>query len=220
MTGEPPVSVRAHFERFPATVKGAFVVRGVDTDPHQVVFHEGRVLQVGSRGGRRLAMASATLDIPPRRDVFIPFELSVSDLEPGWYGLECDLDVDGVAGTFPAGRRFAVAWPRATVRRGSIRVDREVRLGDRGIVRVEQVDCGGDSIKIHLVATPPEPVTVRLAADGLRLEVLEIELDRDGGRAKVTAYPLLRSHGTLRIELAPGRGRARDAEGALDVTLP
>lgn len=220
MTGESPVSVRAHFERFPATVKGAFVVRGEDTDPHQVVFHEGRVVQFGGRGGRALAMASATLDIPPRRDIFIPFELSVSDLEPGWYGLECDLDVDGVTGTFPAGRRFAVAWPRATVRRGSVRVDREVRLGKRGIVRVEQVECGGDSIKLHLVATPPGPVSVRLAADGSRLEVLEIELDRDSGRGKVTAYPLLRSHKALRIELAPGRGRARDAEAALDVTLP
>lgn len=75
MTGESPVSVRAHFERFPATVKGAFVVRGEDTDPHQVVFHEGRVVQFGGRGGRALAMASATLDIPPRRDIFIPFEI-------------------------------------------------------------------------------------------------------------------------------------------------
>ena len=29
-------SIRAHFERFPATVKGAFVLRGADRDPHQV----------------------------------------------------------------------------------------------------------------------------------------------------------------------------------------
>ena len=32
-----PISVRARFERFPATVKGAFILRGEDANPHQVV---------------------------------------------------------------------------------------------------------------------------------------------------------------------------------------
>ena len=33
---EERVSIRAHYERFPATVKGAFVLRGSDRDPHLV----------------------------------------------------------------------------------------------------------------------------------------------------------------------------------------
>ena len=28
------VAIRAHFEKFPATVKGAFVLRSADRDPH------------------------------------------------------------------------------------------------------------------------------------------------------------------------------------------
>src|SRR2546427_30058 len=37
------VSVRTRFDRFPATVKGAFVVRGEDRDPHQVEVRVGGV---------------------------------------------------------------------------------------------------------------------------------------------------------------------------------
>ncbi len=220
MSAESVISVRAHFERFPATVKGAFVIRGDDPDPHQVVLREARVVAVGGHGRRPLAMAHATLDVAPHQDVFVPFELSVSDLDPGWYGLECDLDVDGVPATFPGGRRFSVAWPRATVRRGQVRVDRDVRLPDKGRVRVEQIECGGDSIKVNLVATPPEPVGVRLSADGSRLEILDVEFDSESGRGKVTAYPLLRTHRTLRIEVAPGRGRSRGADTGIEIALP
>lgn len=212
-----PISVRARFERFPATVKGAFIVRGEDPDPHQVVFREARVVSVGGRDAHEIPMASTTLDVAPRQDVFVPFEMAVTDLDPGWYDLECDVDVDGRPGTFPGGKRFSVAWPRATVRRGQVPVGREVKLGGGARVRVEQIDCGGDSIKIQLVVAPPEPVALRLSADGSRLEVLEADFEETSGRGKVVAYPLLRAHETLRIEI---RGRGKGAEGALDVSLP
>lgn len=211
------ISVRARFERFPATVKGAFIVRGEDPDPHQVVFREARVVSVGGRDAHEIPMGSTTLDVAPRRDVFVPFEMGVTDLDPGWYELECDLDVDGRPGTFPGGKRFSVAWPRATVRRGQIPVGREVKLGDGARVQVEQIDCGGDSIKFHFQVTPPEPVVLRLSADGRRLEVLEADFEEASGRGKVLAYPLLRAHRTLRIEV---RGRGKGAEGRLDVPLP
>lgn len=218
MSKAQPVSVRVHFDRFPATVKGAFVVRGEDPDPHQVIFKEARVVALGGGEGVQLAMARATLDVAPRRDVFIPFELSVAELEPGWYGLDCELDVDGIPVSFPGGRRFAVAWPRATVRRGSVRVDRDVRLGDRARARVEQIECAADSMKLHLVAIPPDPVSVRLSSDGSRVEILDVDFDGGTGRHKVTAYPLLRAASVLRIELTRGRGRGRPA--AIDVKLP
>jgi hypothetical protein len=211
------ISVRARFERFPATVKGAFIIRGEDRDPHQVILRGARVVSVDGRSVRPLPMASSTLDVAPKLDVFVPFEFAVSDLEPGWYDLVCELEVDGTAGTFPGGRRFAVAWPRATVRRGAIAVGKELKLGGGTKVRVEQVECGGDSIKVLLTVAPPGTLTPRLFADGARLEVLAVEADEGSGRVRVTAYPVLRTHRSLRIEL---KGRGRGTEASLDVGLP
>jgi hypothetical protein len=212
---DAPISVRARFERFPATVKGAFIFRGEDADPHQVVLSEARVSAVGG-GSSPLPMAPATLDVVPHRDVFVPFEFPVTELDPGWYTLVCDLEVDGTTSTYDGGSRFAVAWPRATVRRGPVKVDERVRLGD-GSVSVEQVDCTGDSIRIALAVEPPSEVTVKLNAGGRRLEVLEVEIDEDTGKGRIIAYPLLRSDEVLRIAL---RGRGRGTEASLDVPLP
>ena len=211
------ISVRARFERFPATVKGAFILRGEDPDPHQVVFGEARAAGIGIAMTRSVPIGPVTLDVAPHRDVFVPFELSVSDLDPGWYTLECDLDVDGSPRTYDGGRRFSVLWPRATVRRGQVKVERRVVLGTEAKVQVQHVDCAGDSIKVHLLVDPPTAVTVKLSADGVRLEVLETEFDEATGRAKVTAYPLMRTNEVLRIEV---RGRGRGSEGALEVRLP
>jgi hypothetical protein len=209
------VSLRARFERFPATVKGAFVLRGEDKDPHQVVVREARVVAVGG-GSHPIPMASVTLDVAPKKDLFVPFELQVSDLAPGWYGFECDLEVDGRPATYPGGKRFSVAWPRATVRRGLIRVGRELELqGAR--IRVEQVECRSDTIRIGLVVTPPEPVSVTLSADGTRIELLDVEADEATGRVGVVACPLFRTHKVLRVELGSG---GRGAECAFDVRLP
>ena len=210
-----PISVRARFERFPATVKGAFIFRGEDPDPHQVVVGGGRVSALGHGGSSPMPLAPVTLDVVPHRDVFVPFELPLTDLEPGWYTLVCDVEVDGSPATFDGGRRFSVPWPRATVRRGQVKVGRNVRLGDQ-TVQVEHVDCTGDSIKVSLRVDPPGAVTLKLFADGRRLQVLEIEADEGGGRAKATAYPLMRADEVLRIEL---KGRARGSDEAIEVPL-
>lgn len=210
-----PISVRARFERFPATVKGAFIFRGEDPDPHQVVVSGARVSALGPGGSSPMPLAAVTLDVVPHRDVFVPFELPLADLEPGWYTLVCDVEVDGSPATFDGGRRFSVPWPRATVRRGQVKVGKRVRLGDQ-TVQVEQVDCSGDSIKIGLRLDPPGAVTLKLFADGRRLQVLEMEGDEDAGRARATAYPLMRADEVLRIEL---RGRARGFEEAIEVPL-
>jgi hypothetical protein len=210
------LSVRARFERFPATLKGAFILRGEDANPHQVVFTEANVVGIGLPASRPMPIAPVTLDVVPHRDVFVPFELFVSDLEPGWYTMRAELEVDGTAGTFDGGRRFSIAWPRASVRRGTVKVERAVAVGD-GKVLVEQVECGGDSVKVHFRADPPMPVTAKLFANGGRLEVLETELDEATGRGKVVAYPVMRGQRTLRIEL---RGKGKGVQGALDVDLP
>ena len=210
-----PISVRARFERFPATVKGAFIFRGEDSDPHQVVVGGARVSALGPGGSSPMPLAPVTLDVVPHRDVFVPFELPLADLEPGWYTLVCDVEVDGSPATFDGGRRFSVPWPRATVRRGQLKVGKRVRLGDQ-TVQVDQVDCSGDSIKVNLRIDPPGAVTLKLFAGGRRLRVLEMEADEVGGRAKATAFPLMRADEVLRIEL---RGRARGSEEAIEVPL-
>lgn len=210
-----PISVRARFERFPATVKGAFIFRGEDADPHQVVVAAARVVSVGGGGSWPVPFSGVTLDIVPHRDVFVPFELPVSELEPGWYTLVCDLEVDGSPSTYDGGRRFSVPWPRATVRRGTIKVARDVRV-EGATVRVDHVDCAGDSIKVHVRVEPAGPLTIALFAGRRRLEVLELDLDETTGRGRVTAYPLLRTDETLKVELR-GKGRA---SGTVEVPLP
>lgn len=211
-----PISVRARFERFPATVKGAFILRGEDANPHQVLLREASVAGVGLGISRPMPLTSLLLDVAPHRDVFVPFEMPVADLDPGWYTMTCDLEVDGTARTYDGGRRFSVPWPRAVVRRGPIKVGRTTAVGGSKVT-VEQVDCAGDSVRVHLRAAPPADVTVRLSADGDRLHVLETDLDATTGRGRVTAYPLLRAHGVLRVEL---RGKGRGAEGSIEVSLP
>ena len=210
-----PISVRARFERFPATVKGAFIFRGEDRDPHQVVLHGARVAAVGPGGSSEVPVAPVTLDVVPHRDVFVPFELPVSELDPGWYALLCDVEVDGSPDTYDGGRRFCVPWPRATVRRGTVKVERDVDLGDAR-VRVEQLDCAGDSVKLLMRVDPPGPVTVRLSADGRRLEILESEIDETTGRGRVVAYPVLRTDAAVRVEI---KGKGRGAEASVEVTL-
>lgn len=211
-----PLSVRARFERFPATLKGAFILRGEDANPHQVVFREANVVGIGLPVSRPMPIAPVTLDVVPHRDLFVPFELLVSDLEPGWYAMRAELEVDGTPGTFDGGRRFSIAWPRASVRRGTVKVERAVAVGD-GKVLVEQVECGSDSVKVHVRVDPPMPVTAKLFAGGGRLEVLETDIDEPTGRGRIVAYPVMRGQRTLRIEL---RGKGKGAQGALDVELP
>jgi hypothetical protein len=213
---DTPISVRARFERFPATVKGAFIFRGEDADPHQVVVSEARIAAVGGGGSSPLPMSTVTLDVVPHRDVFVPFEFPVTELDPGWYTLVCDLDVDGTRSTYDGGNRFSVAWPRATVRRGSVKVGERVPLGD-GVVHLEHLECAGDSIRLSIAVDPPTEVVFKLNADGRRVQILDVEIDETTGKGRVTAYPLLRADDVLRIGL---KGRGRGAEATVDVPLP
>lgn len=206
------LSVRARFERLPATLKGAFILRGEDADPHQVEFRGASVVGVGTDVRVPMPIAAASLDAAPHRDVFVPFEAQIGELGPGWYTLEAELDVDGTTSRFDGGRRFAIAWPRATVRRGQVRIDEDVTVRST-TVHLEQLELGGDSAKLHLRTDPPADVTVTILADGERLEELEVEHDDSSGRMRITTYPVLRSHLSVRVDV-------RGATGAVDVQLP
>jgi hypothetical protein len=203
------ISIRAHFERFPATVKGAFVLRGEGRDPHQVRIQAARVSELASKTARPLEIGPVTLDVAPHLDLFVPFEFPVTELGPGWYGLECDVEVDGVPEVVHPGAPFPVPWPRATTRRGVVRVDRPIVAG-AGKARIEQVECAGDSIKLRYAAE--EAIAFRLAADGSPVTVIAQAFDEGAGRGVTTAYPVLRTQSHLAIEARGG--------GSLEIKLP
>jgi hypothetical protein len=207
------LSVRARFERFPATLKGAFIIRGEDPNPHQVVLGPARIVPVTGGPGRPIAIAGSTLDIAPKQDVFVPFETGVTELEPGWYELECDVEVDGIRATYPGGKRFSVAWPRGSTRRGAVRIGKDVKVGATRI-SVEQLDCAADHVTLTARTTPPTDVEIALAADGRPVPVFDVQRDEDAGGLKLTAYPLAKSAEALRVDLTAG-----DATGTLDIPL-
>lgn len=216
MSGRTNVSVRTRFERFPATLKGAFILRGEDPDPHQVVLRRAAIVALDGSGEHPVTVPDAILDIVPHRDVFVPFEVGVSELDPGWYGLSGQLEVDGRAQGFEGDRRFAVPWPRATLRRGSIRVDETVAVGDVK-VRIPQLECAGDSTRLQFETDPPTEISIELSADRVPIPLLEVEVDPQSGRGRVVAFPLLRSSPKLHVEL---RGPAPGESGSLDIPLP
>jgi hypothetical protein len=199
VSAEDLVAFRAHFERFPASVKGAFVLRAADGDPHQVRIEAARVREVVGSTGREIGVEPVTLDVAPNLDTFVPFEFPLTELTAGWYVLECGVAIDGTPATVRPGARFPVPWPRATVRRGAVVVKKTTQVQGGPKVRVEQLEGAGDSVTLRYVA--PESVDVRLSADGARLPVLESAFDPDAGTGTVLAYPLLRSQGSVTIEI-------------------
>ena len=211
------VSLRARFERFPATVKGAFVVRGEDSDPHQVAIHEARVVRSPGPGAQVIPLAPVTLDVPPHKDLFVPFEFSIGEFDPGWYGLEADVEVDGERRVMPGGRRFCVPWPRSAVRSASFRVGRSVDTGDAS-VSLERCQSGPEGLVVRFSVQPPAQVALRLTADGAPIDVADLEVDPDSGKGIAKAYPLLRSHRSLRLEVSTEKGKG--TWSSVDVDIP
>jgi hypothetical protein len=199
---EQDVSVQPRFERFPATIKGAFVVHGEDANPHQVVLVQARVASLGAAAGLVVPMAEAVVNVPPHEDMFVPFEFSLTDLDPGWFELECDVAVDGAPRTVTGARRFLVNWPRSTTRRGPIDVGGELGEGS-DTADLKQFDCGTDRSTLRYEASAE--VALHLTVDGQRLP--ELSASFEDGRGVVEFYPLLRSQSLLRVEITGGRGR-------------
>ena len=204
------ISIRAHYERFPASLKGAFVLRAADHEPHQVRLEGAHVVEVAGGPPRPLNLDAVVLEVAPTLDLFVPFEIGLMDLTPGWYELVCDLVVDAVASVARPGERFAMPWPRATVRRAVVAVGKAVAVGT-GKVRVEQLECVSDSVKV--VYQADEPAHMRVSADGTALAVIGQEFDAESGHGRITTYPALKSHRRVRIEV-------KGAAGPIEVKLP
>jgi len=204
------VSIRAHYERFPATLKGAFVLRGEDPDPHQARIETARVAEMAGRAGRSLEVEAVTLDVAPHRDLFVPFEVPLLDLGPGWYRLELDVTIDGDPSVVHPGEPFAVAWPRGSMRRGSATVRGAIVAGSN-TVTIEQVDCATDSVRV--IYGSPARVTLSLTADDVTLPQIDESFDAEAGRGVVLTYPAAKAQARLAIE-------ARGGDRALEVDLP
>jgi hypothetical protein len=216
---EPPIRLQARFERFPASLKGAFVLRGADGNPHAAQFEWGRVARVPSGPAKPIPVEERPFDVAPIRDLFVPFEVGVSDLDAGWYRLEASVRVDGGrAWLFPS-RSFAIPWPRGDVRRGSYPVGKRVAIGQSAFV-VDRVELTGDSASVVWRAEPgtgegPEeapPGDAILLADGAPLELLPPEegsrlfVSRIPGERRTVSYPVPRSAMSAAVVVRLGSG--------------
>ena len=81
----PEVLVQTRYDRFPATVKGAFVLRGGDANPHLVRVVRAGIDSVSGGASKDISMGNVDVDVAPGRDLFVPFEAAIAELEPGWY---------------------------------------------------------------------------------------------------------------------------------------
>jgi hypothetical protein len=191
---EDPVRFKAAYERFPAGIKGAFVLRGGDGLPHQVRIVAAEVAEWTGKGSERIPIEPAIIEVAPTLDTFVPFDVTTLDLRPGWYRIRCDVVIDAVEAVVEPGPRFLVPWPRGTVRRGTVEVG-----ATRGDVAFGSLECAGDCVRLAYVAAEPPEVTLR--ADGGAHPVLEVEHDEEAGRGRVVGYPVLRAHERLAVVL-------------------
>jgi hypothetical protein len=205
MSMDDRVAIRAKFERFPAAVKGAFLVRGSDGLPHQVRLADAHAAELGGGDSQPVVVESVVLEVSPTQETFVPFEISTIDMPAGWYQLECDVVVDGDATSVRPGDRFSMSWPRAALRRGTVPIGAKVAE-----VSFESLECLGDSIRVSFAADAAPDVS--LSVDGRPHTILEVEFDATSGRGRVIGYPVLRAN--QRLSIAVG------ADAPVEVALP
>jgi hypothetical protein len=231
--GDLPVQVQTRFERFPASIKGAFVLKGADGNPHAVRFNSAHVARVPAGPTSPIAIEDRMLDIAPNRDLFVPFEIAVSEMDPSWYVVEASLRVDGGRSYAYSGRPFTIPWPRSDIRRGTIMVSKAVRAGDLS-VHVERVELGWDSAAVlwqtpqgaeeRVGKSPPGPgPRAVLMGDGVELEPLpdqagsRLSEPRSAGERRSLTYPVMRSIHSLQVLMQLPSGKA---SGPLSLKLP
>ena len=113
MSDPQPIKVDVVFERFPASVRGAVVIRALDSEPHQIFLEAAEVVDA-ERLNRTVGPVSAeqaTIDVAPHGEVLIPFDIPFNALPPGAYCVMVEVLVDGrerVRGPEGGGKRFSV----------------------------------------------------------------------------------------------------------------
>lgn len=204
-----PVSVDTVFDRFPASVRGAVVVRGLDREPHQIRLVAAEVVPAHdlARGVHPVAAERATVDVAPHREVLIPFDVPFAGLEPGWYCVVAEVEVDGGAhhrGPEDGGKRFVVPWPSAEVRRGDLRPN--IEIGGAVIDRIE-LKTDRTAVRWRPPADAPD-ARLRLRLGARRLPVVEATDDPRGGGRLTVAHPVPKGATQLDLEVTAGRRKA------------
>src|SRR5438876_12263452 len=95
----PAILVQTRYDRFPATVKGAFVLRGGDANPHLVRVVRAGIDAVPEGAAKEIPMGHIDVDVASGRDLFVPFAGGIDELDAGWFvcvaGMAGDRDVCG-----------------------------------------------------------------------------------------------------------------------------
>jgi hypothetical protein len=113
VSDQQPISVDVVFERFPASVRGAVVVRALDSEPHQIRLESADVVEADKLGDpvSPVSAEQATIDVAPHGEVLIPFDIPFAGLPPGSYCVVAEVVVDGgarIRGPEGGGKRFSV----------------------------------------------------------------------------------------------------------------
>jgi hypothetical protein len=218
-TAAEPLQVKTRFERFPASIKGAFVMQGADGNPHRVRIVSAWLARIPSGTRLPVPLEDQLVDVAPARDLFVPFEAACADLAPSWYAIESSMQVDGGRPHDFSSRPFVIPWPKGEMRRGSTRLDRRVRLGDRSFV-LDRLELGADSASVvwrveggHGEAT----IEVAIVADGSRLEILPTpvaalrpEFRTAADERRTISYPVLRAVRSLALQVRVGGRQQSD----------
>ena len=217
----PPVIVQTRYDRFPATVKGAFVLRGGDANPHLARLIRAGIDLVPSGPSKEIPMGDVRVDVAPGRDLFVPFEIGITDLEPGWYVIGSDIQVDGGAIMQSQSRPFSVPWPRGEVRTGSVSVEATAVVGAR-TVRVDRVELRPDRTVVVWREDEPaegDPVIrAEVAASGNALAAVPAAPGPEGraGEHRSLFYPAARGVDALTVSFALESGeRSESVEARL-----
>ena len=206
-----PVSVGTVFDRFPASVRGAVVVRAQDHEPHQIRLLAVRVAQAHdpAKDVHRAGVEEATVDVAPHKEVLIPFDVPFADLGPGWFCVVADVEVDGsqrMTGPEGGGKRFGVPWPAEEVRRLDLKPNLKV-----GKAVVERIQSRPDRTEIRWRPPAKEPdAELRVSAGSRRLPPVEATDDQRSGTRVTVTHPVPRRSEQLTIELS-GHGRGKSS---------
>jgi hypothetical protein len=213
------VAVDVVFERFPASIRGAVVVRGRDPEPHQIRLEELAVVEAhgSGRSAHEVQTGGVTVDVVPRGEILIPFDVPFADLPPGWYAVSAQVIVDGQQRVHGPDEptRFLVPWPAEDVRKGVVDAGLNIRVpGSDGAV-VERVECKADRAVVRWRHGPspdpdmPEFAELRVFAGSRRLPALDSTHDLETGARTTVVHPVLKRYRQLTFELdkrfTPGR---------------
>jgi hypothetical protein len=198
-----PVSVGTVFDRFPASVRGAVVVRAQDHEPHQIRLLGVRVAQAHdqSKDVHRAGVDETTVDVAPHKEVLIPFDVPFAELGPGWFCVVADVEVDGslrMTGPEGGGKRFGVPWPAEEVRRLDLKPNLKV-----GKAVVERIQSRPDRTEIRWRPPAKEPeAELRVSAGSRRLPAVEATEDQRTGTRVTVTHPVPKRSEQLTIELS------------------